>query len=255
MYRISINLEHPLTVLMVGCGGTGGFVAPGLCRLLPPNAKLVLVDHDLVEERNLGRQNFFQEDLGRFKSQALAERLARKFGRAVGYSVNPFAPRLIEPRTVVVGCVDNGLARAAIAKAMVPWHGGWWLDSGNGDNWGQVLIGNDAPEHMRGAFDQAKGICYALPLPTIQQPELLAGRPQPAVSCAEAVEQDTQNPLINQFMAVLVLEVVRRLLAGTLTWMQVYQDMESGTMRTVDATPETVARMTGVKIRQLVLKG
>jgi hypothetical protein len=52
-----------------------------------------------------------------------------------------------------------------------------------------------------------------------------------------------------------VLEVVRRLLAGTLTWMQVYLDLESGTMRTVDATPETVARMTGVKIRQLVLKG
>ena len=55
------------TVTIVGCGGTGGFVAEGLCHLLPREATLVLVDHDRVEERNLRRQNFVREDLGRFK--------------------------------------------------------------------------------------------------------------------------------------------------------------------------------------------
>ena len=48
---------------------------------LPPlpgagKATIVLVDHDRVEPHNLLRQNFYPEDVGRFKSQALADRLA-----------------------------------------------------------------------------------------------------------------------------------------------------------------------------------
>ena len=53
-------------------------------------ATIVLVDHDRVEPHNLLRQNFYTEDVGRFKSQALADRLARAYRRPVGYSVYPF---------------------------------------------------------------------------------------------------------------------------------------------------------------------
>jgi PRTRC genetic system ThiF family protein len=266
-YRLDVSVwpKDGRQVMVVGCGGTGSFVVDGLCRLLAPEISLLLVDDDRVEERNLLRQNFCANDLGKFKSQALAERLAIKFGRRVGYSTTTFTPDLIKATnnwhgglyqviyTVVVGCVDNGPARAAIARAMLPWSGKrWWIDAGNADNWGQVLIGNNETEHMEGAFNQARGICYSLPLPSIQQPEILAGRPQPANSCAEAVANNHQSELINQTMSVLVLEVVRRLLAGTLSWMQIWLDLENFTMRTVGATPETVARMTGMEIRQLV---
>ena len=45
---------------MVGTGGTGGFVAEGLCRLFQGReATIVLVDHDRVEPHNLLRQNFY----------------------------------------------------------------------------------------------------------------------------------------------------------------------------------------------------
>ena len=65
-------------ITVVGCGGTGGFVAEGLCRLFTGReATIVLVDHDRVEPHNLLRQNFHAEDVGKFKSQALADRLAR----------------------------------------------------------------------------------------------------------------------------------------------------------------------------------
>ena len=70
-------LDNPW-ITVVGCGGTGGFVAEGLCRLFQGRqATIVLVDHDRVEPHNLLRQNFYAEDVGRFKSQALADRLAQ----------------------------------------------------------------------------------------------------------------------------------------------------------------------------------
>ena len=83
-------LDNPW-ITVVGCGGTGGFVAEGLCRLFQGRqATIVLVDHDRVEPHNLLRQNFYPEDVGRFKSQALADRLARAFRRPIGYSVYAF---------------------------------------------------------------------------------------------------------------------------------------------------------------------
>ena len=48
-------------ITVVGCGGTGGFVAEGLCRLFQGRkATIVLVDHDRVEPHNLLRQNFLR---------------------------------------------------------------------------------------------------------------------------------------------------------------------------------------------------
>ena len=58
-------LDNPW-ITVVGCGGTGGFVAEGLCRLFQGReATIVLVDHDRVEPHNLLRQNFYAEDVGK----------------------------------------------------------------------------------------------------------------------------------------------------------------------------------------------
>ena len=77
-------------ITVVGCGGTGGFVAESLCRLFQGReATIVLVDHDTVEPHNLLRQNFYKEDVGRFKSQALAERLSAAYDRPIGYVTDP----------------------------------------------------------------------------------------------------------------------------------------------------------------------
>ena len=248
MYRLDNSFARgSFTVTVVGCGGTGGFAAEGLCRLLPSRADLVLVDHDRVEEGNLGRQNFTQEDLGCFKSEALARRLARRYGRPVGYSTFPVALTDLKSPGLVIGCVDNGLARGDIAKMVGnPYFARWWVDAGNGQSYGQVIIGN--ARDLRRSFDLEEGICYALPLPTIQRPELLAQAPENR-DCAAMAEE--QGPTINQAMAVLVVEVVRRLIEGTCSWMQLYLDLEAGTLTPVMATPEAVERMTGISRRKL----
>lgn len=235
-------------VMIVGCGGTGGFVAEGLCRLLPVNVPLVLVDPDRVEERNLQRQNFFREDLGKLKSQALAQRLSRKYDRAIAYSTLPIILTPLGFNTLVIGCVDNGPARRAIASRFTATYGNvlvWWVDAGNGENFGQILIGNRTGDAQYRKSEKGDRF-YSLPLPTQQRPDLLRQKPV-ATSCADVAEQ---GPTINQSMAALVVEVVRRLIAGSCSWIQLYLDMERGTLQPVLVSPETVEEIMGKKHRK-----
>src|SRR5437868_13705250 len=86
---------HAVTIVLVGCGGTGGFVAESLCRLLiGRNAALYLVDPDRVEAVNVARQSFDLADVGRFKAEVLADRLSDRFHREVCYSTLPFDTRV-----------------------------------------------------------------------------------------------------------------------------------------------------------------
>jgi hypothetical protein len=153
---------------------------------------------------------------------------------------------------IIIGCVDNAEARRSIARGYN--YGNWWLDAGNGQASGQVLIGN-----AEGAAFEPEGICRALPLPTIQRPELLVqvpsfpGRAPPQQGgCVEIAEQ---GPTINQSMASLVVEVVRRIIEGTCSWMQLYLDMQAGSLHPVMATPEAVEMILGKKRRKLTSKG
>jgi hypothetical protein len=257
LYRIALawndkfevsNSSRIPAIIVVGCGGTGGFVADGLARILPLNINLILIDMDRVEERNLNRQSFTAADIGSFKSEVLAKRLAGKYQRPVQYSVLPVGAADL-PRGIVVGCVDNGLARQAIADRI---HDGqWWVDSGNGCNFGQVLIGNSKIEKLRPCF--TNDLCIRLPLPTIQQPALLAQVPRQR-SCAEAVAADDQSPTINRAMSALVLEVVRRIIEGKCPWMQLYLDLDVGTLTPTMAAPEVVSRLTRIRISKLIEK-
>lgn len=54
----NFNREH--SIVIVGVGGTGGFVAESMCRLMiGSRSTITLVDPDRVEPHNLLRQNFF----------------------------------------------------------------------------------------------------------------------------------------------------------------------------------------------------
>jgi tRNA A37 threonylcarbamoyladenosine dehydratase len=148
------RFANEATIVQVGCGGTGGYLAEAVARLLVGRpARLYLVDPDRVEPHNVGRQAFDRGDAGRFKAEVLAERLARRFGREVGYSVLPYDRELHAQvfgagdsrLNLLIGCVDNAAARRAIAATLDgrPWVQGdfrgaapvWWLDCGNYVEW------------------------------------------------------------------------------------------------------------------------
>jgi len=155
---------------------------------------------------------------------------------------------------IIIGCVDNVEARRTIAEHFS--YGNWWIDAGNGYSSGQVLIGNSRDlEYLHGAFNEDTHEVDGLPLPTLQLPSLLVPPTKPVRTprdCAQAVADDEQSPIINQAMATLVLTFLHKLLTNSLTWMAAYIDLEAGTLQTVSAEPETVARMCGLKVDSLM---
>ena len=257
--------ELGANVVLVGCGGTGGFLADSLCRLLiGRRSRLYLVDPDRVEPHNVARQVFDRRDVGRFKAEILAGRLACRFEREVSYSVLPY-DRELHARVfgdassdlyLIIGCVDNAAARREIAATLdTPSRSGWrshrvwWLDTGNDRNSGQVLLGNTTrPDALRRAFVPTQGRCRALPAPSLQRPDLLHASPEPVAQpdCGEAVAVGEQGPTINQVVASIAASYVEKLLACACSWMASYFDLDDGMLRCLPADPKLVSDIAGL---------
>ena len=85
---MKFSKTRPVKIVQLGAGGTGGHIAPHLYRLLYSlgrPARYVICDGDVVEEKNLVRQNFTPADLGENKAQVLAERYSTVFGMETAY--------------------------------------------------------------------------------------------------------------------------------------------------------------------------
>jgi hypothetical protein len=111
------SLLRMLSIAIIGCSGTGSVVAEQLARL--GVGRLVLVDPDVVEEKNLNRiLNSGKEDayLARHKVHVLASAIARM---GLNQEVVTIASNLIDPDVVrkvaecdiVIGCMDGAEGR------------------------------------------------------------------------------------------------------------------------------------------------
>jgi hypothetical protein len=112
---------HIQTVVIVGCGGTGAQVARIVARILYDmrrarlhTPKIILIDPDTVEEKNVGRQALFAPaDIGQFKAECVARRLNAALGLDIGWIAEPLDPERHAERfgsTLVISCVDNHVA-------------------------------------------------------------------------------------------------------------------------------------------------
>ena len=156
--------DHPVKVVMLGAGGTGGYVAPYLFRLLhmlDRPARFIICDGDIVERKNLDRQNFVEADLGENKARVLSERYSAVLGMKTEYVPNfietlPELMALLEPgewesedyprkkvheMVLLLGCVDNNRTRQLCHEAFKQSHDLIYIDSGNGSYTGQVVCG------------------------------------------------------------------------------------------------------------------
>ena len=98
-----------ITILIIGCGGLGGFVCEYLARLKV--GSLILVDGDTFCESNIDRQlESGYDTLGKKKALAYKERLERKFGASVT-AVDSFLTEdnagIASEADLVMDCVDN----------------------------------------------------------------------------------------------------------------------------------------------------
>lgn len=62
-------------IVLVGCGGIGSVLAELLIR--GGFLNLTLIDNDIIDETNLQRQTFFEEDIGNSKTKALKKHLQK----------------------------------------------------------------------------------------------------------------------------------------------------------------------------------
>lgn len=254
-------MNHPLRfdprqavrqLVLVGCGGTGSQWARSIARILYDMRRrglqipdVLLVDPDVVEEANVGRQLFAPADVGQSKAEVLARRFNRALGLQMAWAVEPFDPARDVGRygTLLCGAVDNHLARHALAQA-----GGLWIDAGNHHASGQVVVGNsDNRDEVLGALERLpdNGLLSVLPNAALLFPELLepeAALEQPDASCAELVESGQQHLLVNDAIATVAAQATysllhRQPLSAGLTYLALGDAL---TVRPVPITAETL---------------
>jgi hypothetical protein len=111
------SILRTLSVAVIGCSGTGSVVAEQLARL--GVGRLVLVDPDVVEEKNLNRiLNSGKEDayLARPKVHILASAIARmglnqEVVALASNLINPDVVRKVGECDIVIGCMDGAEGR------------------------------------------------------------------------------------------------------------------------------------------------
>lgn len=99
-------------IYIIGCGGVGSWLAEAMVRLVKKE-NLILVDGDVLEEKNLDRQLFTPEMIGRNKADALAGKLDCE-SRPEWYAHNTIAHRGAD---WLMCCVDNSPARREVLTA------------------------------------------------------------------------------------------------------------------------------------------
>lgn len=111
--RIYISTEEQEiirhTPVLLGGAGIGSIIAE--CALRLGFEKITVVDGDKVEESNLNRQNYLTSDIGKYKAEALCERLLRINLNAKVTPVHTFitkenAESLIEGHRIAVNALD-----------------------------------------------------------------------------------------------------------------------------------------------------
>jgi PRTRC genetic system ThiF family protein len=253
-YRLQIGAPDIYRIYLVGCGGTGSFLALHLARLAyhvreryGREVRLTFIDPDRVEDKNIGRQNFCPAEIGAYKAHTLMRRYNAAFGLDIQAVCAPFASSMTTGRVafrLLVGAVDNAAARRELQTAATVMGGAtWWLDCGNHEHAGQVLLGNRAD--LR-APEIALGFCGGLPLPSVQAPELLEANSELRMtngeSCAELALRDAQSLMVNQMAAGWAASYVYRLLIGKdLDVYATYFDLVSAAARSLPIVrPEAV---------------
>lgn len=222
---MKFSKERPVKIVMLGAGGTGGHIAPHLYRLLyalERPVRFLICDGDVVETKNLVRQNFTPADLGENKAQVLAERYSSVFGMETEY-VPSFieseeklrglltptewrsgygGPPMVE-LVILIGAVDNNKSRKLChtvfnqAKELI------YIDSGNGEHTGQVVCGV-----RRNGKTMYRPIASAYP-------EVLKDTDKfpTELSCAEASVSAPQSIAANITAATAVVDMVYNILA------------------------------------------
>jgi len=237
------------------------------------NVHLTFIDPDVVELKNVFRQNFGEAEVGNHKAALLALRYSAAWGQSIQVHAAEFDKGMVQLEYgdlgVIVGCVDKAAARRVIAEMLTQDYSQrgaeglprlWWLDAGNGKDTGQVLFGAARnARQLQHAFPYFPNpsFCVNLPAPDLQHPDLLETRsdetpsqpPRGTISCAEMALMGDQSPSINALVANVAATYLWRLFADPtgLTTFATYCNLDVLSTRSRFITPDNLAQAIGVR--------
>lgn len=103
-------LSKKSRVIMFGAGGTASWFLPKLLKIyndaftkcpdLAYDVEIVIIDGDEIEQKNIIRQNFIQEDIGENKSLKLAERYNGLYPHITVSAIPQYATSVVYDKTV-----------------------------------------------------------------------------------------------------------------------------------------------------------
>lgn len=228
-------LKRPVKVVLVGTGGTGSAVLPRLMQIHhamketghPGGLDVIAYDDDIVSQSNIGRQGFYPCDIGQNKAIVLVNRLNMGWGTSWQAVPKRFSERTWTDADIVIGCVDTRKARKAILAALegncVGQQKFYYIDSGNAEDTGQVLLGE---------VRRYDGKTIRLPniadlFPEMVDASLDAVDDKPSCSVAESLRR--QSLAVNMAMAVEVFNLLWTLLStGTLEYSGKFINLKTG---------------------------
>lgn len=275
-YRVALKPVQHTIIMLVGAGGTGSALAIDLARLLyhireqGQSIHMQIIDPDVVEPKNVGRQQFSPFDVGQKKAVSMAERLNLWLGLDVMAVPEPFdanTPVMMPEyrnrsvRYILVGAVDNHQARTAMRdyiKSRQNSGDWWWVDAGNGEYTGQVLVGNITAGKV--SLNSAFGLINGLPAPSVQMPELLQEEEtavaEPQLDCALAAIRDEQSLNVNRLMAVYAAQYVYDIVVRhELTTMGAFVSLSPPSANSRSITKQSLERFSSTDFSVEVLKG
>ena len=211
----------PLKILIIGAGGTGGYIIPHLYRIAYASGRkcrVIIADGDLVEEKNLIRQNFAECDIGENKAEVMAARYSEVFGIETEYLPDYIENEeqlmeLLKPEKtgdmyawpsipILIGAVDNNRSRVMCNNVFNKLDNIIYIDSGNGECTGQVVCGA-----------KRSGRVVSKPVARMY-PELLKNTEKfpSELSCAERSLSSPQTIAANIFASTAVASMLYYLL-------------------------------------------
>lgn len=222
---MSRSNETPVGVFIVGCGGTGSALFQDLCRFLPHQVDIHLVDGDTCEGKNLQRQHFARTDLGRNKAEALQEKATVTIGLDRIYAHPDYLTRTADLSRItkfyntiyLIGCVDNHPARR-IMETFVrenPMMAIYYIDCANSEVTGEIVACWSYQHAMSGCFRSDLD-------PRVLTDE--TGDPTKA-SCNQQLDDGNIQTLVaNRKAAIAGLELVSKALKGEILTGPIYFD-------------------------------
>jgi len=102
-----------MRVFIIGGGGGGSWLLPSMCMLVG-RKHLIIVDRDKLTQKNLNRQLFTEEDVGKNKAVALAERYHCE-ALPIWYTLGCID---LTRDDWLISCADNHPCRLAILRSV-----------------------------------------------------------------------------------------------------------------------------------------